>query len=105
MSENFTAGRLKTFVENWRKITSDDNILDIVRHLHIEFIQGSNPVNHRCFRNHFNEEEAKIVHLEIQKMIEMKIIIEVQHHPDEFISPIFLIRKKNGEYRMILNLK
>ena len=35
----------------------------------------------------------------------MKVIKVVQHHPNEFISPIFLVKKKNGEYRMILNLK
>ena len=35
----------------------------------------------------------------------MKVIKEVQHHPNEFISPIFLLKKKNGEYRMMLNLK
>lgn len=35
----------------------------------------------------------------------MKVIAEVEHHPNEFISPIFIVPKKNGEYRMILNLK
>ena len=35
----------------------------------------------------------------------MKVIIEVEHESDEFISPIFVVPKKNGEYRMILNLK
>lgn len=36
----------------------------------------------------------------------MKVIKVVNHHPNEFISPIFLVPKKTpGEYRMILNLK
>ena len=35
----------------------------------------------------------------------MKVIKEVEHHPNEFISPSFLVPKKNGEYRLILNLK
>ena len=105
MSNAFTAGRIKNFIENWRNITSDRNILDCVQHLHIEFISGVNPVNHICFQNNFNEEEIKIVDQEIQKLIQIKNIIEVDHHPDEFISPIFLLKKKNGEYRMILNLK
>ena len=30
---------------------------------------------------------------------------EVEHQPDEFLSPICLVPKKDGEYRMILNLK
>lgn len=33
------------------------------------------------------------------------VIIEVQAHENQFISPIFLRPKKNGEYRMILNFK
>jgi hypothetical protein len=28
---------LKLFEENWRKLTSDENILDTVKHGHIEF--------------------------------------------------------------------
>ena len=35
----------------------------------------------------------------------MGVLKEVEHHPDEFLSPIFLVPKKDGEYRMILNLK
>ena len=32
-------------------------------------------------------------------------IVEVNHEPDEFISSIFVRPKKNGEHRVILNLK
>ena len=35
----------------------------------------------------------------------MGVLKEVEHHPDEFLSPIFLVPKKDGEYRMILHLK
>ena len=35
----------------------------------------------------------------------MEVISVVDHHPEEFISPIFIVPKKDGEYRMILNLK
>ena len=37
--------------------------------------------------------------------LDMGVIKVVDHHPNEFISPIFVVPKKNGEYRMILNLK
>ena len=39
----FHTGRLKDYVENWRKITPDDNTLDIVQHCHIESMQGEHP--------------------------------------------------------------
>lgn len=50
--------------------------------------------------------EDKVVDEEIKKLLEMQVIRVVDHHPEEFISPIFVVPKKNpGEYRMILNLK
>ena len=35
----------------------------------------------------------------------MKAIEEVKHNPDEYIYQIYIIPKRDGEYRMILNLK
>ena len=35
----------------------------------------------------------------------MKVLTEVEHCPQEFLSPIFVVPKKDGEYRIILNLK
>lgn len=79
--------------------------MDIVQHCHIEFIEGSDPENNFCFRQKFSQKEDKIVQNEIKKLLEMKVIKEVEHTPGEYISPIFIVPKKNGEYRMILNLK
>ena len=41
----FEAGRLKNYIENWRKITSDPVIAYIVEHCHIECLPGCDPVN------------------------------------------------------------
>ena len=35
----------------------------------------------------------------------MKVLIEVERCPEEFLSSIFVVPKKDGEYHMILNLK
>ena len=35
----------------------------------------------------------------------MKVIKGVDHTPGEYLSPIFIVPEKNGEYRMIINLK
>lgn len=42
---------------------------------------------------------------EVAKLLEERVIIPVDFHPEKFLSPIFLRSKKNGEFRMILNLK
>lgn len=53
----------------------------------------------------FNQQEEQIIEIEIKKLLDMKVIEEVSFVPGQFISPIFTRPKKDGEYRMILNLK
>jgi len=48
----FIAGRLKNYVENWRKNTNDETVLDIVQHCHLEFLDGENPVNSNFIEIH-----------------------------------------------------
>ena len=96
---------MKYFADNWRKITSDDAILDIVQHCHIQLIEGANPINTSLPRCFFNAKEEQIIEAEIQKLLEMKVLEEVEHCSEEFLSQIFVVPKKDGEYRMILNLK
>lgn len=97
---------MKNFSCEWEKITSDVFILDVVNHCHIEFQNGIEPKQKQfnvC--SVFNEKETEIVTKEIEKLLEINVLVEVQHDNDQFLSPIFLRPKKNGEYRMILNLK
>ena len=43
--------------------------------------------------------------MKLKKLVEKNVLIEVQECHGQFLSPIFLRPKKNGEFRMILNLK
>lgn len=93
-------------MQNWRKITHDKTIINIVKNCHIDFIDNKRPVRTFCRETQFSSAEKLIVWKEINKLLEMKVIKEVSHSKNEFISPIFVVPKKNpGEYRMILNLK
>ena len=96
---------MKHYIENWRKITSDPVILDIVQHCHIEFSPGCDPERSFCFRQNFAANESEIIDNEIKKLLELKVLEEVEHTKGEYLSPIFIVPKKDGEYRMILNLK
>lgn len=53
----------------------------------------------------FNEKEKGIISEEINKLLELKVIKVTQRKKDQIVSPIFLRKKKNGEYRMVLNLE
>lgn len=107
VSVNFQAGRLKNFSHEWRKLTSDTKILDIALNCYIEFIDDIFPVqNKSSIRNiKVNKKEEMIIDTEIQNLLDKKVIEEVNSVEGEFLSPIFVRPKKNGEFRMILNLK
>lgn len=98
------AGRLRWFLPAWKEITSDARILDMVQHCHIEFVenpQQNYPVN----PIRFNSQEIEIIDNEIQKLLQKGVLEKAEPSEHQFISNIFLRKKRNGSYRMILNLK
>ena len=102
----FEAGRLKYYSHEWGKIITDSNLLDIVKHCHIEFIDNIKACQTKApFQNIFNEKEKEIIDKEIQNLLEMVAIKKEQNIKRIFLSTIFVRPKKNGELRVILNLK
>ena len=53
----------------------------------------------------FSDADLGWVHQEINALFLKKVISPSQHEPGEFISPIFLVDKKDGGKRLILNLR
>ena len=53
----------------------------------------------------FSSEKEKAIDSEIEKLLKKGVIKECEHEEGEYISPIFLSPKKDGGYRLILNLK
>jgi len=98
------AGRLKHYVNEWEKLTADPNILDIVKHCHIELIFKCSVYQNTSFSQyHFSSLESVAIENEIKQLLKIGVIVEARPHKNQFISPIFLRPKKNGEYRIILN--
>lgn len=94
-------------MNKWEEITSDKNILDIAQNCSIEFIDDIIPVQYpSSVRSvNANENDSNIIEAEIKNLLDKKVIQEVTFVEGQFISLIFVRPKKNGEYRMILNLK
>ena len=102
----FEAGKLKHHRRQWSEITSDTEILQTISGCRIEFEEEVPPIQTNMKRNfQFNMQESKIIDNEIEELLAKKVIEETSHEEGEFISNIFLRKKKNGRYRMILNLK
>lgn len=94
------------YIHEWRKITSDPVILDIVQHCHLDIdIDNIEHLFHEEIEYVFSKEERDIICCEIDKLVDLKVIKETQRQVHQIISPIFLRKKKNGEYRMVINLE
>lgn len=104
-SLEFYAGRLKYFSDEWEKITSDKNILEIVKNCEIEFIDNIAPTKCEIYEPRFNAIESEVMDQEIKNLLNMGAIVEASHETYQFLSSIFVRPKKSGEYRVILNLK
>ena len=101
---SFKAGNLRECYHEWAKLTSDTDILQTVKGYNIAF--GEKPVqNHLLKETKFTDTEQSFVQTEVKKLLAQGVIEHTSREEGDFISPIFLRPKKNGEHRMILNLK
>lgn len=104
MLQEHKAGALSRNLDFWKKITSDYVILNNLKGYKIEF--SETPTQKFIpFQYKFSSEESEFIGKELQKMLSKQIIRKVSHESGEFISNIFLRPKKDGSYRMILNLE
>ena len=60
-----------------------------------------NPKQDRLSGHSFNT----VVHQEIHKLLQKRVFIEVKSSPSQIVSGVFLLPKKDGTNRFILNLK
>ena len=98
------AGRTKHFIPAWQEITADKQILEMIQVCPIEFksmpkqLSSAHPILHGPI-------EREIISKEVDKLLSKGVIAETTHLEGEFISSIFVRKKKDNTYRMILNLK
>lgn len=99
-----TAGRLKYFCLNWRKITSDTNILSSIRGFRIPF--SKMPKQRHVYPEPvWSAREADSISKELDKLLKTGAISVVTPVKGQFLSRIFLNPKPDGSKRLILNLK
>ena len=78
-------------------------MLNIVKGYKIEFFNIHWQSNeHR--ENAFSDTEHGTIQAEIAKLLAKKVIVPSQDEPNQFVSNIFVRPKRNGKFRMILNL-
>uniref|UniRef100_A0AC35F1D6 Reverse transcriptase domain-containing protein n=1 Tax=Panagrolaimus sp. PS1159 TaxID=55785 RepID=A0AC35F1D6_9BILA len=97
-----TAGRLKKFSYNWRLITKDRWVLKTVKGYALPF-----KVNRRKLQKHNCKilPANKALKDEAAKLLEKNAIIRIPNSKAYWISPVFLVPKKDGSQRPVINLK
>ena len=90
--ETFKAGKLTEYIDAWKTLTNDSEILDMIKYNEPPQ-KGLTPL------------ECQVIDEEVNKLLGKGVIRKAHPENGEFISPIFLRPNKDGTNRMILNLK
>ena len=98
--ESFKTCSLERKLEQWQKLTVDNWILSTVKRYKIEFFKTPIPKT-----IDFGETQNQIVDNEIIELLQKGAISECKHENNEFISYIFLVKKKGGKFQPVINLK
>lgn len=99
-------GRLKYFVQEWEKITQDQWVLSVIRDgLKFEFT--AKPPYTGIRHTNVNVQNAAILQSEVEKLLQKGAIEPVppENMKTGFYSTFFLVPKKTGDLRPIINLR
>ena len=100
------AGRLKHCLTNWELITSDPWVLETVRGLKLNFLSPPYQA-HPPHQVSQTEQTKQLINLEIQGMLAKGAVqlVPPSQAGQGFLSTLFLVPKKGGGQRPVVNLR
>ena len=99
-------GRVSLFVQKWQVITSDSFILSVIKDGFQISVQSFFPgVIRKTTMTPWDQKVILRIQEEIRDLICKNAIVQINDFPNLCLSPIFVIPKKSGDLRVILNLK
>ena len=98
-----TASQLPHCIGNWCHITTDPWVLQVELGYRLELV--SPPVQRSTTPLASGTSRTNLVEEEIQKLLEKGAIKKVSNFPGQFLSRIFLVPKKDGSFRPVVNLR
>ena len=91
-------------ISNWRNLTSDLWVLETIAGYHLKF--ESVPIELNLPRPPpFKEAEIQLIDEEVDKLLNLRAIQIALPCHEEFLSNLFLVPKKTGDMRPVINLK
>ena len=91
-------------MNKWTELTDDQEILDIVSGYQLDFSEIPHQRKPPTPFN-FSKEEERLVDLEVEKLLRKGAIEEVEPCEKQFLSNIFMIPKKGGERRPVVDIR
>ena len=99
-------GKVRHFLPFWCTICKDKYILALLKGIHVPFVNKAPIQKSLPHELKMSEEEMTFIDQELQHLLNMGCIKALEGKiPGGWVSNIFLVAKKNGGFRMILNLK
>ena len=98
------AGRLLHFLPNWRQITSDPDILMTVAGYKLPFTLPPHQTSAKAPLT-ISQRESEKVDSEVALLREKGVLHVACSVPDQFVSSLFLVPKRDGNSRPVINLK
>ena len=94
---------MKHLVKNWQRLTNDPMIPDIVNGYEIPFILS--PRQSRLpYLCQLPKKASDLVNQEVQDTLRKDVIVFTDSKEDQFLSSLFLVKKKDGGNRPVVNL-
>jgi len=99
------AGRTANHFRNWEAITSDKWVLQTVRGYQLEFVNM--PTQKQAPMTCASKKLSELISQEIEAMIQKGAVEEVDPRSsvEGFYSRLFLVPKKDGKHRPVINLR
>ena len=99
----FSAGRISQYVGAWKQVTHDPWVIHVVEGFRIPFYEIPKQTR-EPFPYRLSPTESEAATLEVQKLCEKGVLEIVESDETQVLSNIFLRPKKDGTFRMILDL-
>ena len=98
------AGHIAHFLQNWKVLIQDQWVLQTVGGYQLDLLRT--PHQYQVPNQiKTSQENSSLVTLEVTELLSKGAIVETQLTPHSFISQIFLVEKKDGGQRPVINLK
>ena len=103
-NKHYTAGNIGNFVRNWEFLTSDKEIISIIKYgLRLRTLKYITP--RPPFQYDLGREDSAAISSELTHMLRKNVVNITEIQDGDYFSPIFPRIKKCGDTRVILNLK